>query len=344
MHILNCHVHWFPRSVFEDLCRRKSGYPRAERNSAGGYNLYPTYGNIGVGGWGRNIWFDLDDHLQHMDSTGHQIDFICSLGPFSTFFSEIPLADGIHYSQMYNDEMAQAQRLHPGRVWASGVVPLQDTKAAVDELDRMVRKLGLIGVNIPGAIGRDSRIDHPRLEPFYDRIEELGVPLFIHPTDNTFIDMFEDYGGALHLALGRTFDVSLTGTRLILSGIVERHPRMKIFMSHTGGALPYQAGRMDKSCSAAKLPKDPSVYLKTFYTDTVSPHPLGVKWAIEFFGVDHIMFGDDYPCWKTEAALQVLEEVGLSKSDKEKILGLNARRFFNLPEHVTTPVPQPAFA
>ena len=344
MRILNCHVHWLPRSVFEDLCTRKSGYPRAERNSAGGYNLYATYGTVGVGGWGRNVWFDLDDHLRHMDSTGHDIDFVCSLGPFSTFFSEIPLADGIYYSQMYNDEMAGAQRKHPGRVWASGVVPLQDTKAAIDELDRMVNKLGLIGVNIPGAIGKDNRIDHPRLEPFYDRIAQLGVPLFIHPTDNTFIDMFEDYGGALHLALGRTFDVSLTGTRLILSGIIERHPKLKVFMSHTGGALPYQAGRMDKSCSAAKLPKDPSVYLKTFYTDTVSPHALGVKWAIEFFGVDHIMFGDDYPCWKTEAALQVIEELGLSKADREKIYGLNARRFFNLPERVAPKAKETAFA
>ena len=89
-------------------------------------------------------------------------------------------------------------------------------------------------------------------------------------------------------------------------------------MSHTGGALPYQAGRMDKSCYPAKLPKDPSVYLKTFYTDTVSPHAAGVKFAIEFFGVDHIMFGDDYPCWSTEKALQVLDEVGLSQGGQGK--------------------------
>ncbi len=115
-------------------------------------------------------------------------------------------------------------------------------------------------------------------------------------------------------------------------------------MSHTGGALPYQAGRLDKSCEAAKLPKDPSVYLKTFYTDTVSPHALGIKWAIEFFGIDHIMFGDDYPCWKTEAAIQVVQELGLSKSDQEKIFGLNARRFFKLPAPVVQQVKEPAFA
>ncbi len=332
MRILNCHVHWFPRSIFEDLCKRTVGYPRAERNANGGYNLYSVYGKIGVGGWGQNIWFDLEDHMRQMDSTGHDIDFVCSLGPFSTFFSEIPLAEGIRYARMYNDEMAAAQRRFPGRVWTSGVVPLQDTQAAIDELDRMVGELGLIGVNIPGSIGRDNRIDQVRLEPFYARVEKIGVPLFIHPTDNALIDMFDGYDGALHLALGRTFDVSVTAARLILSGIIERHPKMKVFMSHTGGALPYQAGRMDKSSAPARLPKKASTYLKMFYTDTVSPHSMGVRFAIEFFGVDQVMFGDDYPCWSTRAALQVLDECGLSQEDKEKVMGLNARRFFGLPE------------
>ena len=298
MQIINSHVHWFPRSVFDDLCQRKGSYPRAERNNAGGYDVYATYGRVGVVGYRRPIWFDLDDHLRHFDSLGHETGFVCSLGPFSTFFSEIPLADGVHYARMYNDEMAQAQRRHPGRVWASGAQCL-----AARHPDRYRRagtygaEAGAIGVNIPGAIGKDNHIDHPRLEPFYARIEQLGVPLFIHPTDNSFIDLLDGYNGALHLALGRTFDVSTTAMRLILSGIIERHPKLKVFMSHTGGTLPYQAGRMDKSCYPAKLPKDASTYIKTFYTDTVSPHAAGVKFAIDFFGVDHIMFGDDYPCF-----------------------------------------------
>src|SRR4029077_13489462 len=199
-----------------------------------------------------------------MDSTGHDIDFVCSLGPFSTFFSEIPLADGVRYSRMYNDEMAKAQQRYTGRVWTSGVVPLQDTQAAIDELDRMVQKLGLIGVNIPGSIGRDNHIDAPHLEPFYARVAELGAPRIIHPTDNTYIDVLDGYNGASHLALGRTFDVSTTAARLIFSGLMERHPKLKIYMSHTGGALPFQAGRMDKSAYPANLPQDASVYLKRF--------------------------------------------------------------------------------
>ena len=115
-------------------------------------------------------------------------------------------------------------------------------------------------------------------------------------------------------------------------------------MSHTGGALPFRPAGWTRAVEAVKLPKDPSAYLKTFYTDTVTPHALGVKWAIEFFGIDHIMFGDDYPCWKTEDAIQVVEELGLSKTDREKIFSLNARRFFNLPQPAVIKVKEAAFA
>ncbi len=113
---------------------------------------------------------------------------------------------------------------------------------------------------------------------------------------------------------------------------MERHPSLKVYVSHTGGALPYQAGRMDKNSKAAKLPKDPSVYLRRMYTDTVQPHALGLRFAIDFYGVDHVMYGDDYPCWNAPAALKIFNEIGLSGEDQQKILAENARRILNLKE------------
>ena len=93
---------------------------------------------------------------------------------------------------------------------------------------------------------------------------------------------------------------------------------------------------MDKNSKRAKLPQDPSVYLKRIYTDTVSPHTAGMKFAIEFFGVDHIMYGSDYPCWMPADALRFLADVGLSAADREKIMAGNARKFFGL----ETPAPE----
>jgi hypothetical protein len=90
-------------------------------------------------------------------------------------------------------------------------------------------------------------------------------------------------------------------------------------MSHTGGSLPYQSGRMDKNSKAAKLPKPVSDYLKRMYSDTVSPHSEGMQFAIDYYGIDNVMYGTDYPCWDPAPCLKLLEDVRLSPADKQKL-------------------------
>jgi len=332
MHIIDSHFHWWPRSIFEKLCKAK-GYPRAAVNTKGGYDYARRQDSAEhLNSWAE--WFDLDDQFAHMDGLGHQVDVVCSIGPFSVAFSDMPLDQGRDYALMWNEEMAGAQRKYPGRVWASAAVPLQDTRVALDVLDHAITKLGLMGVNLPGSIGPDPRIDHERLEPFYARVAELGVPLFLHPTDALFQDQLEGYGGALHLSLGRVIEVSVAASRLVLSGLMERHPKLKVVLSHTGGALPYQSGRMDKNTKAAKLPQPASSYLKRMYTDTVSPHSAGMKFAIEYYGIDNVMYGTDYPCWDPATCLRLIDEIKLSDADKQKLFYDNARRILGLRDPV----------
>ena len=102
-------------------------------------------------------------------------------------------------------------------------------------------------------------------------------------------------------------------------------------LSHTGGALPYQSGRMDKNTKAAKLPRPASEYIKRMYTDTVSPHAAGIKFAIEYYGIDNVMYGSDYPCWEPAEALRLIEQINLSEEDKQKLFVGNVRRIFGLP-------------
>jgi aminocarboxymuconate-semialdehyde decarboxylase len=334
MRIIDSHFHWWPRAVFEALCKRQD-FPRCAPNKKGGYGFWGPSGKEEkfLGGWSE--WFDIDEQLAHMDTLGHEVDVVCSIGPFSVAFSYMPKAMGRDFAMLWNEEMATAQRNHPGRVWASAAVPLVDTQTAIEVVDHAINKLGLMGVNLPGSVGADPRIDHERLEPFYDYVEKLGVPLFLHPTDAVFQDMLsDDYGGALFLSLGRVIEVSVAAMRLVFSGIMERHPNLKIVMSHTGGALPYQAGRMDKNGKAAKLPHEPSTYIKRMYTDTVSPHTAGMKFAIEYYGVDQVMYGTDYPCWDPATCLKLFDEIGLSSEDQHKIFYGNARRILNLKDPV----------
>jgi len=328
MRIIDSHFHWWPRSVQERLLKRTT-YPRAEVNGKGGYTfMRQEHADYMLSSWTE--WYDLDKQLEHMDGLGHQVDVVCSIGPFSVFFSELPADEGREAAIHWNEEMAGAQKKYPGRVWASAAVPLVDTRIAIEVLDDAVNRLGLMGVNLPGSIGSDSRIDAERLEPFYARCEELGLPLFLHPTDAVFVDMLEGYDGALHLSLGRVVEVSVAAMRLVLSGVMERHPKLKIVMSHTGGALPYQSGRMDKNTQKAKLPKPASTYLKRMYTDTVSPHAAGMKFAIEYYGIDNVMYGTDYPCWDPATALKLIDELKLSQEDQQKLFYSNARRILGL--------------
>jgi len=111
---------------------------------------------------------------------------------------------------------------------------------------------------------------------------------------------------------------------------LERHPKLKIVMSHTGGALPYQSGRMDKNTKAALLREPVSTYIKRMYTDTVSPHVPGMKFAIEYFGIDNVMYGTDYPCWDPATALALLDEIEFTQEQKEKLFYSNARRILGL--------------
>jgi aminocarboxymuconate-semialdehyde decarboxylase len=331
--VIDSHFHWWPRSVFEALCAR-TAYPRAERNGKGGYTYWrQPGGSIARFNLGPE-WFDLDQQLAHMDGLGHEHEYevgvVSSPGPFAVHFSDLPADEGREAALQWNEEMAGAQRRYAGRVWAVGAVPMADARVALEVAEDAISRLGLIGVSLPGSVGSDPRIDAERFEALYARLEQLEAPVYLHPTDAVFTEILDGYDGALYLSLGRVIDVSVAAYRLVLSGIMERHPRLKVYMTHTGGALPYQAGRMDKNSRAARLPRDPSTYIKRMCTDTVSPHALGVKFALEYYGVEQVLYGSDYPCWNPRAALQVLAELELSPEDRAKVLHQNAERYFAL--------------
>ena len=342
MHIIDSHFHWWPRSVFETLCKRTE-IPYAKPNEKGCYTCVLQDGaDYVLNSWPD--WFDIDEQFEHMDKLGHRVDAVGSIGPFSVYFSALPKEEGRDLAIQWNEEMAWAQRRYPGRFWGSAAIPFQDEKIAMDVLEDAIGRLGLMGVNLPGSIGADPRIDAERMQPFYARCAELGLPVFMHPTDAVFNHMLDGYNGALHLSLGRVIEVSVAAMRLVLSGTLERHPDLKLIMSHTGGALPYQSGRMDKNTKGAKLPRPASDYLKQMYTDTVSPHAAGIRFAIDYYGIDRVMYGTDYPCWDPAACLKLIEEIDLSDADKQKLFYDNARRILNLRDPAPPKAPDMAFA
>ena len=337
MKIIDCHFHWKPRAVYERLSKRE-GYPKISANERGGFTTWLKEGSSPSSNIGGN-WFDLDQELAAIQQPGHDIGVVCSTGTFSVFFSQLPPEEGRDAAIHWNEEMAWAEKRYPGRVWTTAAVPLTDTRMALEVLEDAVGRLGLTsGVNLPGSVGSDPHIDAERLEPFYDRVEELGLTLFLHPTDAIFADMLKGYGRALHNSIGRIMEVSVAASRLIVSGVMERHPKLKIVISHSGGALPYQSGKMDHNVKRTALREPATTYLKRMYTDTVASHLPGMKFAIEYYGADHVMYGTDYPCLDHHKTLEFFNEIELSEEDRQKILYDNARRVFNLSDPVVQPI------
>jgi aminocarboxymuconate-semialdehyde decarboxylase len=321
MRVVDSHYHWYPRAHFEKLAAL-ADYPRAVR-AGDGYKYYFNNGRSFIPL--PAVWFDLEAGLAASDeAAGCPVTVVATTGVLSGLLDQLPPAAAAEFAADYNDQLAQAQRDHPGRLFGTAMVPLGDTAAAVAVLDHAVTELGLIGVNLAPVTTGGETIDVARLEPFYDRVEELGVPLIVHPTDIVFDEVLAGYETGIQRSLGRLIDSSVTILRLIFSGIMERHPALKVMHTHGGGVLPFQAGRIDKNARIKGLPELPSTYLRRTYVDTVAPQELTIRTAVEFYGADHVMYGTDYPCWSPKAAVAVIKGAGLAEADIAKVLGDNA--------------------
>ena len=142
------------------------------------------------------------------------------------------------------------------------------------------------------------------------------------------------YGNMIHLSLGRVVDSSVGILRLILSGILDRYPNLKIVHLQAGGVLPYAAGRLDKNSRATHLEDKPTAYLKRMWVDTAMPHDLTIKMALDFYGTDRVLYGSDNPCWNPRASLDTLESLKLPDDVMQKVMHDNVHSVVNLSAEV----------
>jgi aminocarboxymuconate-semialdehyde decarboxylase len=330
MNAVDIHIHWFPNAYYELLARRGEE-PRAERHGATAWHY--VNGNRSVQMWPE--WFDLDQQFETVAGTGREMIMVSSMGIHADL-DGLPAAEAREGARIVNEAWSDAQRRYPGRFFAAAAVPLQDTGRAIDELDHAIGVLDLRGVSLPGSIAGEG-LDSPRLEPFYARVEELGVPILLHPTDGVLVDVMNGYENQIYKSIGRVVDSSVGVLRLILSGILDRHPKLKILHFHAGGVLPYAAGRLDKNAAKSGIAEPPTYYLKRMWVDTAMPHPLTLRMAIDFYGPDRVLYGSDNPCWNPMAALRALESLDLPGDVSRAVLDGNARALMDL-----RPAPAPA--
>jgi aminocarboxymuconate-semialdehyde decarboxylase len=179
---------------------------------------------------------DLDALLELMEGNGIDV-LVSSSEPLSVTGWQID--EAAEAARVLNEEKARAQERHPDRYVGLATLPLQDPERALEELEHAVVKRGLGGVCFPSNV-QGSPITSPELMPLYERIEELGVPLFLHPTASIARERLRDYG--LDYVIGYMLDTSVAALNLVFSGTTRRCPGLKIVHPHLGAVLPYLAG------------------------------------------------------------------------------------------------------
>ena len=326
MRIVDFHNHYYPPEYVEALRSSRSAV-RVTYDADGNPCVhYPGDYNILVPGHR-----DIDYREQVLKDHGVDTQLVTFTTP--GVHVEPPMTS-YALAREINDAFARVVRDKKGRFSALATLPLNDPTASVVELERAMQDLGLPGAMVFSNVNHVALADDV-FAPLWQKADELGAVIYIHPTDPQGVEAMLDYW--LMPLVGFLMDTTLAAAKLVFSGVVERHPRIKWVLTHMGGATPYLAERYDRGYRAfaecrRHISKPPSEYLKEFYYDTVNFNPDAVKFAISFAGVDHILAGSDYPhqIGSIPLMLETIEKLGLDPASKEKILGGNASKLLGL--------------
>jgi aminocarboxymuconate-semialdehyde decarboxylase len=274
--------------------------------------------------------FDPKAEIEDMDARGIDLSVVSA----STVLQGTSWADpqtDLALCRRCNDQAADWVARYPKRFVGSCVLPLQDVKLALQELERAVQKLGLRVANISSSYNGVYMGD-PVYHPFWQAIEELGVTVWIHP-EGVRDPWFQRY--ALWNSAGQSIEETKCMTSLVYEGVMTKFPKLKVVMAHGGGYFPHYMGRMDRN--TANRPdtvrntggKTPSAFLRSFHYDSCVYDPQVLKVLLERVGADRLVMGSDYPVGEKDP-VGWLRECGLAGDDLARIAGGNAARLLGI--------------
>ena len=307
----------------------------------------------------RTLW-DLETRFRIMDRYDNYTQVITVIG--------VPIEavakgqDAVELAKIANDEAAELVAKYPTRfLCAVANLPLDDTEAALKELDRAVNELKLKGIIIytpiyffkeaqPPAGGKP--LDSPELIPIYEKMAEYNLPIWIHPNpvyDIRVVD-YTSETEAKYFAwqvFGWPYQDTLAQVRLVFSGILEKYPNLKFINHHAGAMVPFFGARITAmynwsemrwgESSKQGLTKSPREYFRMFYNDTaISGSTAGLMCAYDFYGAEHLLFGTDMPFdmeLGNEAireTIRSIEQMDIPPEDKSAIFEDNAKRLLLL--------------
>lgn len=249
------------------------------------------------------------------------------------------------YCRAYNDWLAQWCATNPERLKGVAIVPLQDLKLACEELDRAAGELGLVGVMLPSSFSfGPANLGEPYLDPFYAEAERLGVPVGVHHTGSVRADT-EGFRHFLQIhLLSHVPEQMKAVTAVVLGGVLERFPRLKIGFLEAGcGWVPFWLEHMDeefekRSKELPYLRQKPSEYiLNTESYFGMEPEEKLLPVVAQEIGAQKLLYASDYPHWDSDwphTVKTLVDRTDLTDDLRQKIMSDNAARFYGLKKPV----------
>jgi len=279
-----------------------------------------------------------DSRIAEMDAAGIDMQVLSLNAPGT---EQLEADAAVSLAQEANEFLAAAVKKYPKRFAGLAILPTAAPEKAAQELERLVRDNGFVGANIHGH-NRGRYLDDKFYWPILERAEALGVPIYLHPTippqavlDASFggfsplvTDLFSGPGWGWHI------ETAIHVLRMVFSGTLDKHPRLKLIIGHMGEMLPVMLRRIDESSAndVDHLKRAPSraILDQVWITNSgIFSEPPFLA-ALTTFGIDRIMFSVDYPYAPNSMGRKFLDTISLAPADMEKLTHKNADALLKL--------------
>lgn len=322
------HAHIAPLGFLQEVQRAASTLGvEVEETPTGHAITFPGLPRLRPAGGGL---CDTEDRARWMDSNGIDRQILAAWLDIQGY--TLPRDKEVTWVRLLNEHISQISSDSGGRYGGLAAVPLRDGDLAAKELEYAVTTLRMSGAMLPSD-PVDIDISDSRLEPFWAAAESLNVPVLLHGASHSkWADVGPSY---LAFSLGRTLDTTILAAKLILGGLLDRHPNLKLMLCHGGGFLPYQIGRLHQAYvrgteKVAQLELDgPESYMAKLYYDTVTLNPRSLHLLLDLAGSNRVMLGSDY-VWEPMGGgvKDAVEAAGLSPRQVEDIYSNTASGIF----------------
>jgi aminocarboxymuconate-semialdehyde decarboxylase len=330
---IDIHSHLVIQSWFDDARKDFPDYiPKIEKE--GSTDLYSINAGARDAGTTRHVpetITNVSKRLKHLKKLKIDLQAIAPIP--SLLFHDLPLETSIALSRAQNDGISQVVKDNSNTFFGLCGVPIQDPQESVNELVRAATKLGMKGVEIPTNIN-GVNLDDRSLWPFYGKVQELGIPILVHPINIGAADRLQRY--YLSNLIGNPLDTSIAIGSIVFGGVLQDFPRLKFLFVHGAGFTPYQRGRLDHGFEVRPEPKEhikkkPSLYIQKINADTIVHYAPALEYLIRTFGVERILLGSDYPFdMGPKDPVGDLRKITLTQNALKKISSENARKLFKL--------------